>query len=58
MCSVDRIMYFNRVEPTCYGLFFLTPVPANKMQLFIHITTPYIHQRLDSESRIGPKFSD
>ena len=36
--------------------FFLTPVPANKMELFIHSATPCIHSRLDS--RIEPKFSD
>ena len=37
-------------------LFFVTPVLANKMQLFIHCSTPYIHPRLDS--RIGLRFSD
>ena len=37
-------------------LIFLTPVPANKMQLFIHNTMPYIHPRLDS--RIGQRFYD
>ena len=32
------------------------PVLANKLQLFIHNTTPYIHPRLDS--RIGLRFSN
>ena len=36
--------------------FSLTPVPANKMELFILSTSPYMHPRLDS--RIEPKFSD
>ena len=31
---VIKIMDFNRAEPTCYQLIFLTPVPANKMELF------------------------
>ena len=30
-------------------LFFHTQVPANKMQIFIHSTTPYIHPRLELE---------
>ena len=30
-----KIMEFNRTGPTCYSaIFFLTPVPANKMMLF------------------------
>ena len=32
--SVERIMDFNRAEPTCYRTFFLTPFLANKMELF------------------------
>ena len=36
--------------------FFLTPVSANKMEFFIHSTTPYIHPRLDSQIEL--KFSD
>ena len=28
--------------------FSLTPVPANKMELFILSTSPYMHPRLDS----------
>ena len=46
------------LNPHATVFIFLKPVPANKMQLFIHDTAPYInvHPRLDS--RIGPKFSD
>ena len=31
---VIKIMEFNRVEPTCYRNNFLTPVPANKIEIF------------------------
>ena len=31
-------MDFNRAEPTCYIFIFLTPVPANKMQLKLSYT--------------------
>ena len=54
--SVDKTFrLFNRAEPNVTVLNFLTPVPANKMQLFIHGTMPYIHPRNDS--RIGSRFS-
>ena len=42
------------LSPQATELIFLTPVPANKMQL-LH-TTPYIHLRLDFQMR--PRFSD
>ena len=56
--SVDRIMDFNRAEPTCYRTYFPYPSQARfyKISLFTHNTTLYIHPRLDS--RIGPRFSD
>ena len=31
---VIKIMDFNRTVPRCYSTFFLTPVPAIKMELF------------------------
>ena len=40
-------MDFNRAKHAT-ELSFLVPVLANKMQLFIHSTTPYIPRRLDS----------
>ena len=46
--SVDRIMDFSRAVPTCYRTNFLDARTANKMQLFIHNTSPYIHLKLDS----------
>ena len=48
---VRKIMKFSRAEPTCYRSNFLAPVPANKVEVFVHSTTlnaPYEHARLDS----------
>ena len=38
------------LNPHAPELIFLSPVPASKMELFIHSTTrnaPYVHARLD-----------
>ena len=32
--GVIKIIYFNRTGPRCYSAIFLTPVLANKMELF------------------------
>ena len=45
--SVERIMYFLHATELC----FLTPSPANKIELFVHSSTrnvPYVHPRFDS----------
>ena len=49
-------MDFIGQDPDARVLFFLTPVQANKMDLFHQSTTPSIHQRLDS--RVEMKFLD
>ena len=43
ICSFNRIMDFNRAEPTCYRNKF----PLVSSGFFIPISTPYIHPRVD-----------
>ena len=58
--SVDKafqviiVMDSNRTGPHILQYFFHMPVLANKMEVFLYSTTPYIHLRLDS--RIEPSF--
>ena len=44
--SVDRIIDFDRAEPTCYRSI-LRQFRLTKCSFFIHINTPNIHPRLD-----------
>ena len=44
--QVIFIMHFNWTDPYFYSTIFLKPFPANKMQLFIHSTVPFLHPRL------------
>ena len=52
-------MVLTGLIPHATELIFLSPVPANKMELFVHSTTchgPYIHPRLDSILELCPTF--
>ena len=48
----------TELNPHATELLFLTPVLANKIQLFIHNSTFYIGLHPILHFRIGPRFSD